>query len=144
MGVVNREEGGVKAGRSPEQLLYARVLDWGMKAGLAILIAGFAAYLAGALPVQVPLEELPRLWALPAGDALRESGAAAGWNPAAMLDRGDALALAGIVFLAGVSVPCLLLLGLAYAARRDWGYLVITVALAGILTLAASGVLVAH
>jgi hypothetical protein len=142
MVVVTREEG--MARRSPEQLLYARVLDWGMKAGLVILITGFAAYLGGALPLHVPLEELPRLWELAAGDYLRENGTVAGWNPAAMLDHGDVLALAGVVFLAGVSVPCLLMVGIAYAARRDWGYMAISAALAGILILAASGVLVAH
>ena len=133
-----------RPGPSSEQLLYARVLDYGVKAGLALLVIGFAVYVAGALPLQVPLEDLPRLWALPVGEYLRESGAAVHWYSAGALQRGDVLALAGIVFLAGVSVPCLLLIGWAYAARRDWSYLAITAALAGVLVLAASGALVLH
>ena len=133
-----------RTGPSSEQLLYARVLDYGMKAGLALLIAGFAVYVGGLLPLQVPLQELPRLWVLPVGDYLRESGAVVQWYSAEVLRRGDVLALAGIVFLAGVSVPCLLLAGWAYAARRDWYYVAITVTLAGVLALAASGVLVLH
>lgn len=141
---MSAEQGTMKAGPSREQLLYARVVDWGMKAGLAVLIIGFTAYLSGVLPAQVPLEELPRLWALAAGDYLRGNGTASGWSPAAMLERGDMLALAGIVFLAGVPIPCLLVLGLAYAVGRDWSYLAMTTALVGILVLAASGVLVAH
>jgi uncharacterized paraquat-inducible protein A len=138
---MKREEGAAKGERPNEQLLYARVLDWGVKAGLALLIAGFAAYVGGALPAQVPLEELPRLWALPAGEYLSENGA---WDAAAMLARGDTLALAGVVFLASLSIPCQLLLAFAYAARRDWSYLAIAAALAGVLLLAASGALVAH
>ena len=133
-----------RTGPSSEQLLYARVLDYGMKAGLALLIAGFAVYVAGVLPLQVPLQELPRLWALPVDDYLRESGAVVHWYSAEVLRRGDVLALAGIVFLAGVSVLCLLLVGWAYAARRDRCYVAITVTLAGVLALAASGVLVLH
>ncbi len=129
---------------SPEQLLYARILDVGMKTGLAFLIAGFAAYLGGVLPVQVPLEDLPRLWGLPVGEFLRESGMATGWRWFAMLDRGDVLALTGIVLLSGISVPCLVLLVPAYAARGDRAYLVITLLLVGVLVLAASGVLVTH
>jgi hypothetical protein len=144
MVVMSPEQGVVKAGPSREQMLYARILDWGMKAGLAFLIAGFAAYVAGALPLQVPLEELPRLWTLSAGDYLRESGTAGGWSPGAMFDRGDGLALAGVVFLASVSIPCLLVLGFSYAACSDWSYLAISAALAGVLVLAASGALVAH
>jgi hypothetical protein len=129
---------------SPEQLLYARVLDYGMKAGLAMLIAGFAAYVGGLVSAQVPLEELSRLWVLPVEDYLRESGMTAGWRWLALPDRGEVLALLGIVFLSGVSVPCLIALLPAYAARREWTYLVITVLLIGVLVLAASGVLVGH
>lgn len=131
-------------GPAPEQLLYARILDYGMKAGLAVLVAGFAAYLGGALPAQVPLEDLPRLWALPVGNYLHESGMATGWSWVAMLGRGDLLALAGIVLLAGISVPCLLLLVPVYAEAGDRAYLVVTVLLIGVLVLAASGVFVAH
>jgi hypothetical protein len=144
MVVLKAPEPAAKPAPSPEQLLYARVLDYGMKAGLAMLIAGFAAYVGGLVSAQVPLEELSRLWVLPVEDYLRESGMAAGWRWLALPDRGEVLALLGIVFLSGVSVPCLMALVPAYAARREWTYLVIAVLLIGVLVLAASGVLVAH
>ena len=135
---------GQSNGPSPEQLRYARILDYGMKAGLALLIATFGAYVGGVLPVQLPFESLPHLWALPVGEYLRESGMPVGWGWLALLDRGDVLALTGIALLAGISVPCLLLLLPVYAGRRDWPYFTITVLLAGVLVLAASGVLVSH
>ena len=144
MVVLKTQEPAAKPALSPEQLLYARVLDYGMKAGLAMLIAGFAAYVGGAVSTQVPLEELSRFWALPVEDYLRESGMTAGWRWLALPDRGEVLALLGIVFLSGISVPCLMAVIPTYAARREWAYLVITILLIGILALAASGVLVAH
>jgi len=122
-----------------EQLRYARVLDWGMKLGLAVLTAGFLAYVSGILPAQVPLADLPRLWGLPAADYLRETGMSGGWSWLAMLGTGDALSLAGLALLAGASVPCLLALLPAFAARRDRAYFAIALLLAGVLVLAASG-----
>jgi hypothetical protein len=132
------------SGPSPEQLRYARILGYGMKAGLLLLVVTFGAYVANALPVQVPFESLPRLWALPVGDYLRESGMPPGWGWLALLDKGDVLALTGIALLAGISVPCLVLLLPVYAGRRDWPYFTIALLLAGVLVLAASGVLVSH
>ncbi len=126
---------------SPEQLRYARVLDWGMKAGLLVLAAGFLAYVLGLLPAQVPLADLPRLWVLPVADFLRESGMTGGWSWIARLGTGDALSLAGIALLASVSVPCLLALLPDFARRGDRAYLAIALLLVGVLVLAASGVL---
>lgn len=126
---------------SPEQLRYARVLDYGMKAGLAVLIAGFLAYVSGIVPAQVPLEELPRLWVLRVPDYLRETGMTSGWGWLAMVGAGDVLALIGIALLAGISAPCLLVLIPVFARRRDWVYLSITLLQIGVLVLAASGVL---
>ena len=131
-------------GPSAEQLRYARILDYGMKAGLAALIAGFFAYASGILPALVPFEALPRLWTLPVEDYLRESGMAAGWGWLTILGKGDVLVLVGIAVLSGISVPCLIVLIPAYARSRDWWYLIVTVMLIGVLILAASGALIVH
>jgi hypothetical protein len=141
---MNGTDPGRSNGPSPEQLRYARILDYGMKAGLVLLIVSFGVYVGGVLPAQLPFESLPRLWTLPVGEYLRESGMPAGWGWLALLDRGDGLALTGIALLAGISVPCLLLLLPVYAGRRDWPYFTITLLLAGVLVLAASGVFVSH
>lgn len=131
-------------GPSPEQLRYARVLDLGMKFGLALLVAGFGVYLGGVLPLHVPLEALPRLWALSVGDFLRESAMPTGWDWVGLMHRGDVLALSGIALLAGISIPCLALLLPAYAKRGDRAYFAITLALVCVLLFAASGVAVSH
>lgn len=129
---------------SPAQLRYARLLDWGMKAGLAALIAGFGVYVSGTLPAQVPFEALPRLWTLPVADYVRESGMGAGWSWLAMPGKGEVMTTAGIAILAGVSILCLMSLVPLYVRRRDWTYFGVTLSLIGVLMLAASGVLVAH
>lgn len=131
-------------GPSPEQLRYARILDYGMKGGLVALIGGFAAYVGDVLPPQVPFEALPRLWSLPSADYVQESGMAEGWGWLRMLDRGDVLALIGIALLAAVSPLCLVFLVLIYARRGDRAYLAITIALIVVLVLAASGILTSH
>lgn len=128
---------------SPEQLRYARVLDAGMKGGLAILVAGFLAYVTGVVSPAVPLEELPRLWSLPLAEYLRSTGTSTGWAWIFELGKGDVLAFVGIAVLAGVSVPCLVVLAVAFARRRDRAYLAITLLVVCVLVLAASGVLTA-
>jgi hypothetical protein len=133
----------MNGGVSPEQLRYARALSAGMKTGLAVLIATFAGYLAGALPVQAAFEDLPRLWSLPVGQYMQEIGLDTGWAWLAS-GKGDLLALSGIALLAGISMPCLLLLAPAYARRGDRAHFVITLAIVAVLALAAAGVFVSH
>ena len=127
-----------------DQLRYARALDLGVKAGLAVLIASFFGYVTGMVPPHLAFANLPRLWALPASELLRQSGTEPGWGWLALLGKGDMLALSGVVLLAGISIACLALLLPAYARRRDWSYLAITACLVGVLALAASGVIVPH
>ena len=129
---------------SPEQLRYARVLDVCMKAALAFLVGAFAIYLGGVLPSEVPLDALPRLWTLPAGEYLTASATEPGWYWMTRLGQGDALALGAIALVAGASLPCLLVLAADYARQRDWAYLGITVLLIVLLGLAASGVVRMH
>jgi hypothetical protein len=131
-------------GPSPEQLRYACILDIGMKTSLVLLILSFGAYVCEAFPVRMPFEDLPRLWTLPVGDYLRQSGMPTGWNWLAMLENGDVLALSGIALLAGISMPSLLVLLPSYAGRRDWAFFSMTCFLVGVLVLAASGIFVSH
>jgi hypothetical protein len=138
------EEGRARGDSGQDQLRYAVALDVGMKAGLAVLIASFLAYVTGMVPPHLAFDDLPRLWALPAGEFLRQSGTEPGWGWLALLARGDMLALSGVALLAGISIACLALMLPAYARRRDWPYLAITACLVGVLALAASGVIVPH
>ncbi len=87
-------------------LRYARLLDWGTRIGLALLLLGFLAYVTGFLPAQVPVQQLPELWTQPLPRYLELSGVSTGWAWAANLHRGDMLCLAGIAVLAGCSGLC--------------------------------------
>lgn len=124
-----------------EQLLYARVLQWGARVGLGLLVLLFGLYAAAVLPPQVSLERLPALWSLPVADYLRASGTPAGWGWLALAAHGDVATLLGIVLLAGCSLPALAVLLPGYWRRRDWRYLALGAAEIGVLLLAASGTL---
>ena len=62
------------------QLRYARLLDWGTRIGLLLLVASFAVYVSGVLPSQVPLQRLPELWHQPVARYLALTGAPTGWQ----------------------------------------------------------------
>jgi len=130
-----------KTDSSPARLHYARVVEGGMKIGLAVLVVAFFIYVLGWLPARVPMGELPRMWALPASDYLRATGMPGGWGWIALLDQGDVLPLLGIALLSAVTLVSVLALAPLYAARRDWIYFMIVVAQSGVIALAASGML---
>ncbi len=125
----------------PEQERYARLLDWGTRVGLFLLVASFAAYVSGLLPGFVPVQSLPELWSLPVAQFQARTQMPVGWGWLALLGHGDVLGLLGIALLAGVSVPCLLALVPIYAARGDKAYVVICLLEVAVVALAASGLL---
>lgn len=129
--------------RNEEQVTYARFLDWGTRIGLAALVAGFALYASGLVPLHVPLEDLPALWALPSGEFLLATGMAGGWDWVRLAHRGDVLNLAGIAWLAGCSVACLVAVIPVYHARGDRVYVGICAVEIAVIALAASGLLTA-
>lgn len=125
----------------PEQLLYARLLDWGTRLGLLVLAVTFAAYLTGWLAPLVPVHELPALWHLPADEFARATGTPIGWDWLAQLRHGDLAGLLGIALLAGCSMPSLLALASRYVRAGDRAFAAICLAETAVLLLAASGVL---
>ncbi len=127
------------APQSAEQLRYARLLDWGARAGLLVLLISFAAYASGLLEAHVPLSRLPELWGHPVGRYLELTGAPTGWDWLALLHKGDVAGLLGIALLAGCSLPCLLALVPLYLRRGDRHYAALCVAQVLVVLLAASG-----
>ena len=123
------------------QLRYARLLEWGARAGLALLVLSFAGYVSGALTPQVPVDRLPELWNQPLQRYLELSGAATGWGWLAHLQHGDVLGLAGVAVLAGCSVVCLISLLPLYRRSDDRVYLALCLAQVAVLLVAASGFL---
>ena len=132
-----------KTGVSSEQLLYAKLLDWGAKIGFAVLVAGFVNYMLGVLPPHVPVDRLPELWTLPLADYLARTSTPTGWGWLALLAKGEFAGLAGIAILSGCSLLCLIAVVAIYARRGDRVYATICVLEIAVLVLAASGVLTA-
>ena len=124
-----------------EALRYAQLLSWGTRLGVFALIASFAAYVLGVLPPHVPLEQLPSVWSLPVGAYLQQTATPTGWGWLALAHKGDLSGLIGISILAGCSLPPLLGLIPLYIKRRDYVYAAICGMVAGVLVLAASGIL---
>ena len=129
--------------QSPEQLRYARLLDWGTRVGLVLLIVSFVAYVLGLAEAHVPPERLPQIWQHPVGRYLELTGSPTGWGWLALVHRGDIAGLVGIAVLAGCSVLCLLALVPMYLRRGDRAYAALCVAEAAVVVLAATGVLAA-
>lgn len=129
--------------QQPEALRYAQLLGWGTRLGIALLVGSFAAYVFGLLPPHVPLDHLPRVWNQPVATYLQMTGAPTGWRWLALASKGDFINLIGIAVLAGCSIPPLLAVIPQFLKRRDVPYAVICALIAGVLVLAASGVLTA-
>ena len=64
-------QGNVKA--TAEQVAYAKLLDLGMKVGLAALVVTFVIYLTGILPHHTPVNDLPKYWKMPVKQYLLET-----------------------------------------------------------------------
>lgn len=126
-------------GQPPEQLRYARWLDWGTRIGLLVLVLSFAAYVLGLAPARLPPERLPELWSLPVERFLQASGMPTGWGWLPLAAHADIAGLLGIAVLAGCSLPALLALVPLYAARRDRAFVLLCLAEVAVLVLAASG-----
>lgn len=130
-----------KAIATEEQLIYAKLLDRGMKLGLLMLIITFALYVFGVLEPWVPVEKLTNWWSLPVNQYLEVAGIHAGWNWLGLVGKGDFLNFVGIAFLSGVTIACYLAIIPGLFRKKDTVYGVIAVLEVLVLVLAASGLL---
>lgn len=133
-----RNPGGV-AVQPPEQERYALWLSWGTRAGLAVLLLSFAAYVLGIAEPHVETSRLPELWIHPVDRFLELSNSPTGWRWLALVHRGDIAGLLGIAILAGSSVACLLALVPLYLTRGDKAFAAVCLAEVSVVLLAASG-----
>jgi len=120
---------------SATEVVYVRWLDWGTRAGLALLIASFFAYVLELVAPHVPLEQLARTWTLPVHEYRAAVGAPSGWGWLDLAARGDYLNYFGIVFLSLVTGICYLrVLPMLFARERAYAL----IAAVEILVLAAA------
>jgi len=122
-----------------QQETYAAWLTAGTRLGLALLVATFLAYVLGLLAPRVPIEQLPRLWILPAHEFRNATGAPSGWGWIALLGRGDYLTYSGIAVLGLTSAACFGRVAAALFAHGERLFAAIALAQIAVILLAASG-----
>ena len=144
-----------------EQVVYAKVLEKGMYAGLLLMVITFAIYLFGIMKPAVPLDEISKYWSLPVashaakGDHPAQLGyldsinqnflhlekAPTGWAWLKLINYGDFLNFIPIAILAGITIICYIAIIPTLMAKKDTAHTVMAIAEVLILTLAASGLL---
>lgn len=126
---------------TPEQMLYANILQKGMYIGLAMLFVTYAIYAFGIMKPYIPLGDVSRYWSMSVSDYLHAADVKAGWGWFGMLGYGDFLNYIGIVILAGTTVVCYLAIVPTLLKNNDKVYAVLAVLEALVLSVAASGIL---
>jgi hypothetical protein len=124
-----------------EQLVYAKILDIGMKLGLLLIILTFLVYLSGILTPYIPVNDLPKYWSMPVHKYLEATGIHPGWAWLSLIGKGDFLNFIGIAFLAGITIICYIPIIPIFLKKKDKVYAAIAVTEILVLVLAASGVL---
>ena len=131
----------IKLEATPEQLLYAAILEKGMYIGLLMLLITFIIYLFGVMRPYIPLDEISGYWRLNVHDYLEAAGIGAGWSWLGMLKYGDFVNFVPVAILAGVTIICFLSVFPMLLKNRDRIYALFALTEAVILALAASGIL---
>lgn len=126
---------------SPEQLLYASILEKGMYMGLAILLITYILYVTGIISSYIPLNEVPNYWTLNVDEYLHKADIHAGWAWLGMLKYGDFLNFVGIAILALVTIICYLAIIPGLLKSGDKVYAILALVEAIVLCVAASGIL---
>ena len=131
----------VLLGATPEQLLYARILEIGMYIGLLILFITFGLYTFGILDPYIPLDKISNYWSMNVHDYLKHAEIKAGWAWLGMVKYGDFINFIGVAILAGVTIFCYAAIVPTLLKNNDKVYAILAVLEVGILSAAASGLL---
>ena len=126
---------------SPEQLLYARILEIGMYFGLLILFVTFGLYAFGIVDPYIPLDKISNYWSMNVNDYLEHAEIKAGWAWLGMLKYGDFINFIGVAILAGVTIICYAAIVPTLLKNNDKVYAILAVLEVIILSAAASGIL---
>ncbi len=135
------EKQNVSLEATPEQILYAKLLEKGMYIGLLILLVTFGLYTFGVMDPYIPLDKISKYWSMNVNDYLHHANIKAGWAWVGMLKYGDFVNFIGIAILAGVTILCYVAIVPTLLKNKDRVYAVLALLEAIILTVAASGIL---
>ena len=126
---------------TPEQILYAKILERGMFIGLLILLITFGLYAFGIMDPYIPLDKISNYWGMNVNDYLHHANIKAGWAWTGMLKYGDFINFIGIAILAGVTILCYAAIVPTLWKNNDKVYAVLAILEVIILSVAASGIL---
>lgn len=126
---------------TPEQLLYARILEIGMYIGLLILFITFGLYTFGILDPYIPLYKISNYWSMNVHDYLKHVEIKAGWAWLGMIKYGDFINFIGVAILAGVTIICYASIVPTLLKNNDKVFAILAVLEVIILSAAASGIL---
>jgi hypothetical protein len=132
-----------------EQVLYAKVLEFGMYVGLVVLFITFGLYVSGLMAPAVPHAHVSSYWHLGVHDYLEAVNEhylqmehpPTGWAWLTMLGKGDFLNFIGIAILGGITIICYLAIVPTLLRKKDNAYAAMALAEVVVLALAASGIL---
>jgi len=155
-------------GASPEQLLYADILEKSMYIGLGLMLLTFLVYLTGIMKPAVPLDQISNYWKMPVSakdghgaaqpakeepppkpgylqsinkDFLHLEKPPTGWAWLNLLGYSDFLNFLPVAMLAGVTILCYAAIIPGLFRRKDKAYAIMAIAEVAILVLAASNLL---
>ncbi len=126
---------------TPEQLLYAKILERGMYLGLLVLFVTFGLYAFGIVDPYIPLDKISNYWSMNVNDYLEHAEIKAGWAWLGMLKYGDFINFIGVALLAGVTIICYAAIVPTLLKNNDKVYAILAVLEVIILSAAASGIL---
>lgn len=126
---------------SEEQVIYAKVLNIGMKIGLVGIIASFILYVSSIVAPRVPLSEVSNYWGMKSHSYLEELNISGGWSWVAMYGYGDFINFFPIAFLAGITVICYMAIIPTLLKKKDYVYATLALLEIVVLAGAASGLL---
>lgn len=126
---------------TPEQLLYAKILERGMYLGLLILLITFGLYAFGIMDPYIPLDKISKYWSMNVNDYLHHANIKPGWAWVGMIKYGDFVNFIGIAILAGVTILCYAAIVPTLLKNKDTVYAIIAILEVIVLTVAASGIL---
>ncbi len=128
---------------SPAQLHYADTLFYGALLGFVMMLITYALYVFGILEPQISLQELPRLWSQNAATYRAAGNIPQGWGWLALVHKGDMCNFVGMAILASLTIFCFVQLAWNLGKAKQWMMMSIAIVEVLVLSLAASGILVA-
>jgi len=126
---------------TPEQILYAKILEKGMYFGLLILFITYGLYVFGIMDPYIPMDKISNYWSMNVHDYLEHAQIKAGWAWLGMLKYGDFINFIGVAILAGVTIICYAAIVPTLLKNKDTVYAILAVIEVIILSAAASGIL---